>query len=48
MLENTMYLCMFGISHQKEMRRNVSTFDDVTRKRVDTHEGVKIFAIGYY
>lgn len=35
MLENITYLCM-GISQQKEMRRNVSTFDYVTCKRVDT------------
>lgn len=31
-----MYLCMLGISHEKEMRRNVSTVDYVTCKRVDT------------
>lgn len=31
-----MYLCMLGIRHQKEMRRNASTFDYVTRKGVDT------------
>lgn len=31
-----MYLCMLGISHEKEMRRNVSTIDYVTCKRVDT------------
>lgn len=31
-----MYLCMLGISNEKEMRRIVSTFDYVTCKRVDT------------
>lgn len=35
MLENRTYLCI-GISQQKEMRRNVSPFDDVTCKRVHT------------
>lgn len=42
MLENTTYLCMSGIRHQKEMRRNVSTFDYVTCKRVDTRGGEDI------
>lgn len=37
-----MYLCMSGIRHQKEMRRNVSTFDYVTCKRVDTRGGEDI------